>query len=450
MTRRIAWFGDIDALHEQLDILPRLRHEMGLSTLLPESSVTHTSGFRMSAKVEALNPLTRWREQPGLADHHRAFGHAEHVFACVPGILADQDDTALNAVLEKAHALEMEVWGHAGLWCYGGEVFPELAMRDVDGVPIPNSHYARGCGFCPSRPGLQNWLRACFAEATREYPIDGWFIDHARWPAPANWPSLWGCACEHCAGEANALGYDWDRITAAARQAKHRFQSLDADTVRAAAKAEEIPGDLLQILDLDDSLVDWFCFRADLLAAKMKELREAVYAVRPIPFGADVFPPTVALWGGHHYPTWASGADYVTGGCGALLAWGTAVVRAAAEWSKVLIGHNPDIPESDAIGLFLRLFRYDRFDLPLSIAALTDNAQMPVAEMAAHEFRKLREVLPESMVAYPPLPLSHDLKPLRMLLETLVESQHEGVVVNGLDFEDVERMNLVRDVLLRS
>src|SRR3990172_3793733 len=117
MTRRIAWFGDIDALHKNLTLLPRLKEEMGLNTLLPESGVTHTSGFRISREVEGLNPLARWREKPGLADHHRAFGHADHVFACVPGIVAGADDTALNAILDAAHSIGMEVWGHAGLWC---------------------------------------------------------------------------------------------------------------------------------------------------------------------------------------------------------------------------------------------------------------------------------------------------------------------------------------------
>ncbi|MBI3920198.1 MAG: hypothetical protein HY318_02175, partial [Armatimonadetes bacterium] len=401
MTRRIAWFGDIDALHKNLTLLPRLKEEMGLNTLLPESGVTHTSGFRISREVEGLNPLARWREKPGLADHHRAFGHADHVFACVPGIVVGADDTALNAILDAAHSIGMEVWGHAGLWCYGGEVFPELAMRDVDGEPFPASQYASGWGFCPSRPELPTWLRACFAEATREYPIDGWFVDHARWPAPANWPSLWGCACDHCAEKAAGLGYDFEKITAAARQAKQRFRELETETVRRAARADVTPSGLLRILDLDDSILDWFRFRADLLAAKMKELRDSVRAVRPIPFGADVFPPTVALLGGHNYETWASGADYVTGGVGALLAWGTAAVRAAAEWARVLLEFSPAIPESDAVRMFLHLFGYDRFNLPLSVAGLTDNSQVPVADMTAYEFRQLREQLPGNLAAYP-------------------------------------------------
>jgi hypothetical protein len=82
--RRIAWFGDLEALVRRLGELPRWQEEMGLTTLLPESSVTHTSGFRASKQLEALNPLADWRKRPGLADHRRAFGFGEEVFACVP------------------------------------------------------------------------------------------------------------------------------------------------------------------------------------------------------------------------------------------------------------------------------------------------------------------------------------------------------------------------------
>lgn len=447
MTRRIAWFGDMEALYQRLEILPRLQENLGLTTLFPESSVTHTSGFRVSAEVEALNPLSGWREQPGLADHRQAFGFAEHVFACVPGILAGAEDTRLRAVLAAAHALGMEVWGHLGLWCYGGEVFPAMALRDVNGQPVPATHYAWGWAFCPSRAELQAWLRAALAEATREYEIDGWFVDHARWPAPANWPSLWGCACEHCADEAAALGYDFARITAAARQAKARLENLEPAQVRAVASLDVSPFDLRPILDLDGALLDWFRFRADLLAARMKDLREAIHAVRPIPFGADVFPPTVALLGGHHYPTWTAGVDYVTGGVGPLLAWGTAVTRTVAEWTQVFRHHHPELPEAETIRFLLRLFGYEGFDLPPTVASLTALTPTTTATLTAHEFRKLRPALAGKVPAYPPLPLSYDLPALRDLLETLAECGYEGVVVSGLDFDDTARMRLVRDVL---
>lgn len=447
LVRRIAWLGDLEALYRRLGELPRWQEEMGLTTLLPESSVTHTSGFRASEELEALNPLADWRQRPGLAEHRRAFGFGEGVFACVPGLLAGADDGPLRAVLEAAHKRGLEVWGHLGLWCYGGEVFPELAMRDVNGQPLPPTHYAWGWAFCPSRPELHRWLRAGLAEASRNYEIDGWFVDHARWPAPANWPSLWGCACEQCADQAAALGYDFARITAAARPAKRRLESLEARQVQAAARLDLGLLDLLAWLDLDGALVDWFRFRADLLAAQMKDLREAVRAVRPIPFGADVFPPTVALLGGHHYPTWTAGVDYITGGVGPLLAWGTAVGRTAAEWTRTLRTHNPELPEEDTLRLLLRLFGYDGFNLPLSVAALADPNQVPVATLTAHEFRKLRPALAGAVPAYPPLPLHFDLPDLRKLLETLVECGQQGAVVSALDFDDVPRMRLVREIL---
>ncbi|MBI3921154.1 MAG: hypothetical protein HY318_07030, partial [Armatimonadetes bacterium] len=90
---------------------------------------------------------------------------------------------------------------------------------------------------------------------------------------------------------------------------------------------------------------------------------------------------------------------------------------------------------------------YDRFNLPLSVAGLTDNSQVPVADMTAYEFRQLREQLPGNLAAYPPLPLNYDLPDLRGMLEALVESRHEGVVVSAVDFADVSRMNVVREVM---
>jgi len=58
------------------------------------------------------------------------------------------------------------------------------------------------------------------------------------------------------------------------------------------------------------------------------------------------------------------------------LAWGTAVVRAVAEWTRVFCQKNPELPEAETLQVLLRWFGYEGFDLPLSITALTDNAQV--------------------------------------------------------------------------
>lgn len=106
MNRRIAWFGGLDLFHHCLEELPWWQE--GLNTLLPESSVTHTSGFQTSAELEALNPLADWWRRLGLADHRQALGFGEGVFPCVPGILARAENGHLRAGLEAAHRQGLE------------------------------------------------------------------------------------------------------------------------------------------------------------------------------------------------------------------------------------------------------------------------------------------------------------------------------------------------------
>ncbi len=130
---RIAWFCDLEALHENLGILRLLRDEVGLTTLVPESHLSHTSGFTASAEVIAASPLEDWRDSSTLRLHRAAFHIAEPAFPVLPGVVGGFDDTPLLRVIDECRRLGLEVWGHAGLWCYGGEVFPSLAARDLFG-----------------------------------------------------------------------------------------------------------------------------------------------------------------------------------------------------------------------------------------------------------------------------------------------------------------------------
>src|SRR5207302_11371889 len=103
--------------------------------------------------------------------------------AALPGIVAGADDRPLVAILEAARRLGLEVWGHIGLWCYGGEVSPEYAMRNAEGGIATGTEHHLGVGFCPSRPELNDWIEACLVDATRRYGVEGWFVDHARYPS---------------------------------------------------------------------------------------------------------------------------------------------------------------------------------------------------------------------------------------------------------------------------
>jgi hypothetical protein len=46
--RRLIWFCSTEHVAAHPRILPRLRDQIGLTTLMPESHTCHTSGFRAS------------------------------------------------------------------------------------------------------------------------------------------------------------------------------------------------------------------------------------------------------------------------------------------------------------------------------------------------------------------------------------------------------------------
>ena len=68
----------------------------------------------------------------------------------------------------------------------------------------------------------------------------------------------------------------------------------------------------------------------------MREFRDAVQrAAGPEKvFGSDVFPPSIALLGGHLYAEWEAATDYLTGGSsfGGVVGWATTVTNVATEW----------------------------------------------------------------------------------------------------------------------
>jgi hypothetical protein len=197
MTRRrsrICWFVDLEMLDERRTLLERMRDEIGLTTVVPESHISHTSGFRASPAIADSSPLRDWRSRPGLAAHREVFGVAEPAFPVVPGVLGGFDDAPLLRVTEECRRLGLEVWGHAGVWCYAGEVFPEYAAVDLWGRPLTPGSLPWGTSFCPSKPDLHEWMLRSLADAAARYDLDGWFLDHARATSPGHLESLFACA----------------------------------------------------------------------------------------------------------------------------------------------------------------------------------------------------------------------------------------------------------------
>ncbi|MBX3031023.1 MAG: hypothetical protein KF809_12815 [Chloroflexi bacterium] len=320
---RVAWFADLEAVADRIEVLGELRDEIGLTTLVPESHISHTSAFRASAAVAASGPFEAWRDQPGLADHRAGFGVAEPAMAVLPGIVGGVDDAPLLRIIEECRRLGIEVWGHAGVWCYGAEVFPEHAAVDLLGRPLLPGSLPWGTMFCPSAPAPRAWIAASLADAAGRYDLDGWFLDHARYPSPGFAPALLACGCGDCEVAGRELGVSFGTCREDLLRLAAALGRSDPDHLDALAAAG--PAAVLAWLDRWPGVLAWLEVRAAILALRFGELGAAVQAAspRPVDFGSDVFPPSVALLGGQRYDRWTTTATYLTGGFGPRIGWGS-------------------------------------------------------------------------------------------------------------------------------
>lgn len=442
--RRIAWFGDLEALQENLGILRTLRDELGLTTLVPESHLCHTSGFKPSSEVVAASPLEGWRDSPTLRLHREAFHVPEPAFAVLPGVVSGFDDTPLLRVIDECRRLGIEVWGHAGLWCYGGEVFPSLAVRDLFDRPLPENSLSWGTGFCPSKLALHEWIKRSVVDVARRYDLDGMFLDHARYTSPGYGPALLTCGCEDCQNEARARGYAVEDFRAGMRSLSRVLAKLTSAGVAALASAGLI--ELLALIADHPGVLDWFTFRAQLLADKFADIARGVQEAvgRPFPFGADVFPPSVALLGGHLYREWSRGATYYTGGFGGRIGWSTVGGVTIDGLSSWLGSIAPSIDGGVASRLVAHLIGYDQPSLGLSFDGM---GRIDVPDQATlaliSEIRRMagaRGGLP----VYPPVAGASDLSTLRTICRAIVEADLDGAMFSGLDRFSPEYRALVR------
>ena len=57
MRKRIIWFCNTEYVAEHPESLVWLRDEIGLTTIMPESPICHTSGFAATPEVAARGPF---------------------------------------------------------------------------------------------------------------------------------------------------------------------------------------------------------------------------------------------------------------------------------------------------------------------------------------------------------------------------------------------------------
>jgi hypothetical protein len=478
--RRVIWFCDTDQVAAHPEWLPRLRDEIGLTTLMAEDFTHHTSGFAADPEVAARSPLAGWRERPELLEFHLGKERVQRgVYPVVPGILGDVDDSNLRRLMAAAETAGIGVWGHIGLWSYAGEVFPEYSMRDVWGCPPDLAQKRWGIGFCPSKRVVNDWVAEGLADVTRRYGVAGFMVDHARYPAPASLSAMFSCACPDCAAEGRRLGYDVDAIHAAVREVPERLKRLTPAALERAVAAGPSPVDWLAWLGgSGKELVGWLELRCRLLAARMAEFRDVVVAARGAPaavphpaaarshgpvWGSDVFPPSVAIFGGHHYAQWAGAADYLTGGSshGGVVGWATAVTNVALEWGRYLCAQVPGLDARTALRLLFRLLGYDDLlaagaldshvasagaitgHLPLAFQPL-DRGEVPVVQIMEREIARLVATAPQRLALYPPIAAGRGLDQLGSLCRIVAQSGVHGALLSGLRPDDPDQLRTIR------
>ena len=439
--KRLIWFCSTEHLAEHPEWLPKLRDEIGLTTIMPESHVCHTSGFRASDDIAARGPFEDWRDRPDLWPRG-----LEGTYPPVAGTVGGFDDAPLLKVIEVARAAGIEVWGHLGLYSYGGDAYPEYAMQDIEGRPLDVRYKRWGIGLCPSRSEINDWTRDCLVDVASRYDVDGFCVDHARFPAPASPSALLACGCERCQDEAGRLGYDFVGMRSDVVSFLERLRQLTAADIRSLSTVD---GSILSGLDAGPGVVDWFRFRTDLLACRMAEFRTAIgnAASRNLVFGSDVFAPSIAYLGGQNYASWEQATDYLTGGSshGGVVGWATGATNLAAEWTTAICGGQNGPGEGETLGLIYALFGVSGLGLPDSVSGL-NNGELPIGRLYDREVAKLRATTSGRVPLYPPIAGGSNPELLRELCSTVVKRGCDGAMIT-VDPSQDENLAVIREVL---
>lgn len=442
--RRIIWFCSTEAVARRPETLSHLRDAVGLTTIMPESHVCHTSGFRADTELAKRGPFEDWRQRGDLWPKA-----ADGIYPPVSGIVGGFDDTDLLRVIDAAAAAGIEVWGHLGLWSYGGDVYPELALRDVDGVELGERYKRWGIGLCPSRPEVDDWTADGLADVSGRYHLGGFCVDHARYPMAANLHALTACACPYCRAAGESLGFDAERLIEAVRETRDVLRRRTPPQIQQALSSGAQSEELLASLGVGPEVHEWLRMRAALLAGRMSAFRERVRSVHPKwVFGSDVFPPTVSLLGGHDYSGWEEATDFLTGGssAGGVVGWATGGTNTAAEWAQTLIDAVPGVAEAEAVELMLRaLAIHEVADLPRTLQGLLEGS-LPTAALYEQEIDRLREMTTGRVPLYPPVAASGDAEVVRRLCAAVRDGGCHGAMVT-LNPDNDEVLAAMRDGL---
>ena len=231
-------------------------------------------------------------------------------------------------------------------------------------------------------------------------------ITHARYPMTSYPRGLGLCACDRCVATAAEMGFDLPAIIEGIGNTLRAFAALDPRRLADVAGRGIGLVDLLNLLGMDLSVLDWLRFRARLLGRNVSRFRDVVHAAagREFIFGADTYPASLAMLVGHDMARWDEHSDFASPLVSHLDIFPMQTMTACATLLREL---QPELAEGDALRLIYDLSGYTSLDLPECIAdyALSEPdcewRNVPLREWLYLDMARARLFLPANIPSYP-------------------------------------------------
>jgi len=422
MGKLVGLYTDSEVVARDPRYIEALQREIGLNLVILGSGLKG-GRYNLSPEVRALDPVAR-----------RGGGEP-------PGVQYGNDDSLLRLAIREAHRRGIRVWLLGAGWQYiGAERFPDMVSVDFSGRPVsetPEVPYAveqYWLTFCPNHPELNEWFEAAFSDMARSYDVEGIDVTHCRYTAPAFFYGLFGCACPKCREAAEEMGYDFEGMRRGMTQLLDGLRRLDAGSVRHMARTGMGWTDLVQVLE--EGVLNWFRFRAEVISRNLRRFRDAVHRATggKVLFGGDAFPPSFAPLVGHLYRDLGESLDFVS----PLLPHVEVFISSTwAAYAGLLCSWVPGLGEREALRSVYCLFGYgDMAGLPEAIEDLGVGGPdgeyrcLPLKDILVRELYKARAFI--SGVSYPVV--KGRLWPpavIRDAVESAEDMGHEGIIFQG-------------------
>jgi hypothetical protein len=309
-------------------------------------------------------------------------------------------------LIEQAHRRDLDVWLFVRTFSTSDfQIDPDFMIRDVEGNFVhieygygePNDHWRWKYSWCPSNPNLRKHFNTLLADLAKSYELEGLSLAHFRYAGLGQeFHNLFACTCVNCAKAAAQLGYDFDRIKKTLLELLRSLKSLKPARVKKLNELELGFLDFLYLLGSKSEIIDWLNLRCDIMTQSMRELHDTAKSARQnVAVGADLYPPSFALFSGHKYSEIQKHADYVGIALNHPVFF---ILYAFADITKHLSRWNEGLLESDCLKLVYKLFGYDHFKMPDQVSTLlkagdevledTSRTATPLSQIIQSELRK--------------------------------------------------------------